>query len=367
MAYLAGCLRGTGGATDIGDASSQCLALFTLAVGGHPQPAYHELFFNKRNQLDAQQRAWLALAILESKGPVSMVETLLTETPLAQDDAGWWWCSSRTTSTQLMAWTRHRPEAKSVDRIVSQLLSNRKHGHWYTTQGNAWAVLALGEFVERVERAQAETSGELVFNGERHTFRLGPNALCQTMAFPFTPGAIPKLTLSHSGTGPVFTDVTVETQPAQMPPARSDSGYSIRRSYQKILDDGTLADSKDLRVGDRVLITLDVTVPRRADYLAIEDPLPAVFEAINPDFKSQETAGAKLATQPWACNFRELREDRALFFVDHSNQGEHTIRYLARVRATGSATAPAAKVEEMYDPDRFATSDTRVITSRKWD
>ena len=56
----------------------------------------------------------------------------------------------------------------------------------------------------------------------------------------------------------------------------------------------------------------------------------------------------------WSSDYKELRADRAVFFCDHLYAGRFRLQYLARVRAAGTATAPAAKIEEMYHPDRFA-------------
>jgi alpha-2-macroglobulin len=106
------------------------------------------------------------------------------------------------------------------------------------------------------------------------------------------------------------------------------------------------------------LVTLDVDVRRRATYLAVEDPLPGVFEAINPAFKSQEVvAGETLGTE-WVSDYHELREDRAVFFADLLYPGHYTLRYLARVISAGDAVAASAKIEEMYHPERFGTTET---------
>src|SRR4029077_513199 len=97
---------------------------------------------------------------------------------------------------------------------------------------------------------------------------------------------------------------------------------------------------------------------RRATYVALEDPLPSVLAPINPAFKSQEAlAGESLGTD-WISDHSELREDRAVFFVDLLNPGRYTLRYLARVVSAGEAIAPAAKIEEMYHPERFGTPET---------
>ena len=116
-------------------------------------------------------------------------------------------------------------------------------------------------------------------------------------------------------------------------------------------------------MGDRVLITLDFSSQTRASYLAINDPLPAVFEAVNPEFKSQEMAGLNLANV-WRSDFTELREDRALFFTNSYWPGRHQIRYLARVRAAGTATAPPTKIEEMYHPERFGLGESQVVVGK---
>ena len=367
MKFLSQSLRGAGGASDRGDVSSQCLALFTLAVGGHAEPSYHELFFKRRGSLDAQQRAWLALAILEAHGPRDMVQTLLEDAQPAQTDRSDWWCSARTPATQLMAWSDFDGTAPAVDKLLTELMGVRRGGHWYTTQGNAWAVLGLGEYVQKVERGLKAEGGSLMVDGERMEFQLGEKTLCWTKEIPFGGGATPKVVLSHTGEAPLFTEVTVEARPRKMPAARSDRGYTIQRKYQRVADNGALSEARDLKVGDRVLVTLDVSVPDNREYLAVEDPLPANLEAINPSFTSQAAEGEALVGKPWQCDFSELRTDRALFFVNYTYGGSFYIRYLARVRAAGTATAPAAKVEEMYEPDRFGTTDTGVLTTGKWD
>jgi alpha-2-macroglobulin len=105
-------------------------------------------------------------------------------------------------------------------------------------------------------------------------------------------------------------------------------------------------------------VTLDIDVRQRATYLALEDPLPSVFEAINPAFKSQEVVAGETLGTDWVSDYRELREDRAVFFADLLYPGRYTLRYLARVISAGEAVAASAKIEEMYHPERFGTTET---------
>jgi uncharacterized protein YfaS (alpha-2-macroglobulin family) len=163
--------------------------------------------------------------------------------------------------------------------------------------------------------------------------------------------------------GKVYSETTAEARPKLIEQPRQDRGYTITRHYAKLGDDGKLSAAENLRVGDRILITLDISVPRRATYLAVVDPLPAVFEAINPAFKSQEVAAGETLGTEWVSDYKELRTDRALFFSDLLYPGQYTLRYLARVISAGDVIAPSARIEEMYHPERMGTTETLRVHS----
>jgi uncharacterized protein YfaS (alpha-2-macroglobulin family) len=161
--------------------------------------------------------------------------------------------------------------------------------------------------------------------------------------------------------------VSVESRLPGINAVRENHGFGLQRRYEKLNDDNEPEQFDHLRVGDRVLVTLRLAVPEPAQYVAVDDPLPGVFEALNSEFKTQQVAGkAQRAVWQgqgdfWWSSFHEIRADRVLFFSDHVAAGNYVIRYVARVRAAGSVTAPVAKVEEMYYPDRFGLSEPQPI------
>ena len=63
-------------------------------------------------------------------------------------------------------------------------------------------------------------------------------------------------------------------------------------------------------------------------------------------------------------DFHELRKDRFLSFANWVGAGRYTLRYVARVRAAGAVTAPCAKVEEMYHPERYGLSEAQTLSSQ---
>jgi uncharacterized protein YfaS (alpha-2-macroglobulin family) len=168
---------------------------------------------------------------------------------------------------------------------------------------------------------------------------------------------------------PADRDALARIEARAFPPQREfageNKGYAITRTYEKLNMDGTTAGIDDLRVGDMVVVSLAIEIGGGDRYLAIDDPLPAVFEAINPEFASMnEREGGQLpdGTQAWFCDHREIRSDRALFFTDYAPaKGKFTLRYLARVNAEGDATAPPARIEAMYQPEKYGLSPTQKV------
>ncbi len=365
LKYLSDQLRGTAADSTGYGLSDRCLAVYTLAVAGQAEPAYHILLAQKRAKLSAEDRALVALAVLKSNGPKPLVEQLLAGPSVdAAYIEQWFGSVTRENAIQLLAWTEHQPSARRVDELAADLFARQRNGHWSTTQNNAWSFLALSEYLRKVETGPREAAGAVAWWETTKPFTLSEAAPLATATFPISAQAARSpVTLKKTG-GKVYSEVTVAARPRALEQPRQDQGYSLSRRYTKIGDDGRLGPATDLQVGDRVLVTLDVEARRRGTYLALVDPLPSVLAPINPAFKSQETLAGEALGNEWVSDYSELREDRALFFVDLLNPGRYTLRYLARVVAAGDAIAPSAKIEEMYHPERFGTTETTRLSAK---
>ena len=86
-------------------------------------------------------------------------------------------------------------------------------------------------------------------------------------------------------------------------------------------------------------------------------------EPVNPNFKTQSQSGAAVAEDRWwYCDYRELRNDKALFFTnDWSRTGNFELKYLARVIAEGDVIAPPTRIEAMYEPDHYGLGNIEHI------
>lgn len=345
------------------ETEAQCLALYALALGGRAEAAYHEYMRSRLAELSSSARSWLALAIVEAKGPSALATEVLTSpVALATGSVRRYGSEVSDLGSGLLAWVRLRPDAPEVDRMTAELIQARKDGHWLTTQGNAWAVLGLAAYASAVEREPSTGTGFVSWIG-RQSFALGELPETQEFRFAVAGEADRRnLTVAWQGQRPVFTELLIEARPPVWRQPRQERGLAISRHYARLDETNGLRSVEKLRVGDRVLVTLAIQTAVTAYHLAVDDPLPAVLEAVNPAFASQATSVDVLA-QDWVSQHRELRHDRVVFFRRELSPGRYVIRYLARVRAAGTATAPAAKIEEMYRPERFGLTETMVLTA----
>lgn len=364
LEYLSGSLRGL--AEDRTDMAlgDRALALYALALAGRQEPAYNEALYQRRAELSHESRALLALAILHSGGSNEVVDDLLNPKVVAPQGESWFGSASRDRAIQLLAWVRRDPKSPEVARLVKELLGYRTNGRWATTQDNAWALLALAEYAAAVEKGGATVKGAIVVNGGSTAFEVTRKVPSKSVSVEFDPAKpVEKLMVTNPKQGTLFGESRFVVYPPVGEQPRQDRGYSVSRGYRKIDDDGKLTDVDDLRVGDRVLVTLRVESARPGHFVAIDDPLPAILEAVNPEFRSAAVGGAEsLAT---TSDHQEMREDRVVYFCDRLPAGAHTFQYLARVRTAGAAMAGATKAEEMYRPERFGLGETRRISSRE--
>ena len=374
MDYLSKSLRGLDAATDAHMVSDAALALYALAKAKRPEPAYHALLYERRARLPEAAKLYLALAILISDGPEEQVKQLIgvgTDGGLTKAASGntarHWAGDGPNRALRLLACT-HLGLNKAADALAEAIWAERNlNGEWGNTYTNAWTLTALTAY-ERSRKASGQpVRAELVWGGERQMLELTTGQFMREVVLPLSPArsAQPLLLKVNQGDS-AWVRTEVRARPKARDFAGENHGYGITREYALVQADGTLTAPENLRVGDLVQVSLGIEIGGGDRYLAIEDPLPAVFEPVNPEFESQNARPGDVfeGYEPWFCDHRELRADRGLFFTDHApERGRFVLHYLVRVVAEGDTVAPPAKIEAMYEPSRYGLSRTqRVIT-----
>lgn len=377
--YLSEQLRETAKVTHAGDLYERCLALYTLALAGRAEPAYHDVVFNKRAQLSRDSRALLALAMIEAAGGerdevLKQRVTGLLSVGKQKDLANpsHWYREHYATALELLAWSRWDARSDRAHQLLDSLLGVPKgRAAWGSTYLNSWGLMAVAEHSAASAEALADTVCHVTFGDETRQVAFGKTLGGELLSFDFEGDRRGrKLDVRIDSSSRVFAHVEVESQPEIAPRKAENHGFGIERTYHRLGSDGKVEAVDSLEVGDLVLVTLHLSIPEKEkfNYLAIDDPLPAVFEAVNPEFKTQAGDRQRAFRGDWKrlyCNHTELRTDRALFFCDYLHEGgDYAVQYLARVVAPGEATAAPAKIEAMYEPQRYGLSGTVRVTAK---
>ena len=165
-------------------------------------------------------------------------------------------------------------------------------------------------------------------------------------------------TLSAEG-GTVFALIQAKAQPEQRDfPGVTEKGLQVTRQYEVKGEDGKWRPAPDvLKVGDVVRVTLTCAkVADELEYLVLEDYLPACMEAINPAVPSQ-SAGLEPCSWSSAFDHREYLANRVRGFCTRwYNRNILNMTYYARVKRAGTATAPPAQAQMMYEPQVYGLS-----------
>ncbi len=370
LEYLTKSLRGLDGTTHDQQLAEKAYAAYALALAGRAEASYHEELFRRRANLSPDARAILALAILQSHGSRDMVAELLKPDATAPENTSAFGDAARDCAIRLLAWTHYEPANHEVAILLAELLTFESGTRNSTTQNAAWALLALTDYREKIEKPAQQTRkvhGTLTSGTDAIPFTVSTKSPAFAKTFSWAPqNGAPTLSVENSSTTPLYAETQFAIYPPLGEQPRQDRGFAVSRSYQKIASDGSLQPAENLRVGDRLVVTLRVETTRSAAFMVLEDPLPSILEAVNPEFVSRHVAGVE-AESPWLISHREMRADRVLYFCDALPPGAYTFTYLARVRMAGEALAAAPTVTSMYRPERFGLGEISRLRSQAVD
>ena len=359
--YLSNQLRNLSKAKTSYDLDVHARALYVLARLGKAEPAYQAKLLEQIDKLSGTARAFLALAVHESgqQGALAILNAPQPE----PEKTGYWMRYGTSDAARLLAWSHISPKADECEITLSKLLRTRSsRGHWRTTWCNSWTLLAMGAYAEENEMNPTDIVLTMETADGEQQITIPRDQASHSVRFDLHNG----LKLFASSSSRLYLHSTLAAKPKITPVQPiSKNGVSLTRGYERVLSNGTTEPLGQPKVGDLVKVTLTAALPDRSlRYLAIDDPLPSSFRAINTLFDSQ-TSGRTKEQSSWRISNTEVRTDRVLFFVDYTQASQNfEMSYHARVTHEGEVYAPPTKVEEMYDPENYALSASKILTVR---
>jgi uncharacterized protein YfaS (alpha-2-macroglobulin family) len=262
------------------------------------------------------------------------------------------------------------PKSDLIPKLVAGLLNQRKAGRWSSTQENAFILLALDRYFNTYEKATPDFvarawlgehfAGEQPYRGRSTDI----SEIKVPMKLLAEVGEAP-VTIQKEGAGRLYFRIGMQYAPADLKPPPADHGFSVRRTYEAIEDADDVRRDADgtwrVKAGAKVRVRLGMVAPGRRYHVALVDPLPAGFEAMNPALAVTGSipADPKKEVSPtwwWSRSWYEhqnLRDERAEAFASLLYEGVYDYSYVARATTPGTFVVPPPKAEEMYAPETF--------------
>jgi hypothetical protein len=263
-----------------------------------------------------------------------------------------------------------RPESSLLPKAAFWLVTHRNEGYWWdSTKQTAFVVYGLSDFLKQSGELKPSFSVEVLVNDKpviTRRFTDGDAFSPTAVSMKLPPDQVwedNKIVIRKKGAGRLYWSLRGEYYSDEKKLFNNGSfNLTLAREYFKLspvrennriyyrLDPLT----QPVQVGDTLAVRLTVT-GSEWKYMMVEDPIPAGTEFVTRDnlYELKE----KPPWWNWYFTRREFHDDRAAFFQTVFPRGAQEFVYLLKVVNPGVFRVSPAKVEPMYQPQFFATSD----------
>jgi hypothetical protein len=367
----------------------QAYAAWALALAGAKDPPRLDALFDRRADLSPYGLALLGLAMAQSGD--ARGETVARQLEARAETSGTeaWWkvdhdrmldifsdSTPEATAFAMKLLSRYNPNSAILPKAALYLMNHRSEGYyWSSTKQTAMVILGLTDYLKHSGELKPDSTLTLFVNGRQVASRRF------TPADPLAPVSVTlgagqlsagpnRVRIVQSGEGRVYWSAAAKYFSTAPRIHSGSQELKVQREYFRMTPDTTgpkiVYDLRPvegpLEQGDLIAVRLRVEGGSWR-YLMIEDPIPAGAEIVPRDDLYE------LRSRPswWGYWFtrREYRDDRAVFFQRYLDRGSAEYTYLLRIVNPGSFRISPAKVEPMYQPRFFSTSDPAHIEVRE--
>ncbi|BCG63706.1 MAG: hypothetical protein methR_P1434 [Methyloprofundus sp.] len=166
-----------------------------------------------------------------------------------------------------------------------------------------------------------------------------------------------KVSVQSTYTQPLYLQLQLKGY-LRKAPAKAMGIFTLQRDYYSLA--GKAIDLAKLKVGELILVHVQVKSKERLTHALVVDLLPAGFELENQNLKNSikleglpiKIDGDDLQDLLYATrvNYQEYRDDRYVAALDLHAGRANNLFYLARMVTPGTYTIPPVYIEDMYRP-----------------
>ncbi|MEN3800457.1 alpha-2-macroglobulin [Aeromonas veronii] len=256
----------------------------------------------------------------------------------------------RDEALELSLLRQHKLAAERWPALSTKVADTLAHRQWLSTQERL-ALLRLARFDPAADWQAKVTSslGSGSLSGSAPLQQGAPEALAESA-------------ITNEGKGSLYVQRTLVGYPEQAP-ARISKGMSVTRSWFN--SDGQRFDPAKVKVGDLVVVRLNVSSESAVPDALLVEMVPAGFELENPalgnSIKLEELSieGKPAWQSEWNdyLKHQEFRDDRYTAALDLSEGSNQQLVYLMRAVTPGRYQVPPTQVEDMYRPELRAVGE----------
>ncbi len=368
--------------------------LYALALAGHHEPEYlrrlHESRNNEGIDLFARTRILLAM-LLDRTRHNDRIRELTDEfwarMDLRKDNqeryALWgiyffrksWFdfylsSQTRTLAGLLEALSNAEPKDPRLDALKNALLDQQlaqRLGYgwrddgtgnmsWGSTQENARAILALRAYLQNrphtTQQVVLQSKPTLLASNWTNSATIGKDKEIATLQT--ATDALPMFRLQSQTplAKPVWVRARIsyipQTQGAQLPAL--NRGFTVQRTTEVFAEgqenrtyEALPASQKTIPFGSILQEQVRVLTDRTLYHIAIEVPLAAGLEVMNPNLKTAGADAKSTQANSIPPTHIEYLDDRVRFFFELLPSGDHALYFRARATTQGTFTYPPAQ------------------------
>ncbi len=292
----------------------------------------------------------LALSVMGDEQNAAKALSRALATERGDDYLGDYGSPLRDEALELSLLRQHKLAAERWPALSAKVADTLAHRQWLSTQERL-ALLRLARFDPAVDWQAKVTSS------------LGSGALSGSAPLQLgAPEALAASIVTNEGKGSLYVQRTLVGYPEQAP-ARVSKGMSVTRSWFN--SDGQRFDPAKVKVGDLVVVRLNVSSESAVPDALLVEMVPAGFELENPalgnSIKLEELSieGKPAWQSEWNdyLKHQEFRDDRYTAALDLSEGSNQQLIYLMRAVTPGRYQVPPTQMEDMYRPELRAVGE----------
>jgi uncharacterized protein YfaS (alpha-2-macroglobulin family) len=356
---------------------------YSLVLSGITDKAVLDSVWDDRKELSPYGAAMLGLAMNQVKDTRVNELAMMVEKGAIVDEQNAHWelnrdpmldfysdASPEATAFAAKFLSKVRPESSLLPKASYWLVTHRNEGYWWdSTKQTAFVIYGLTDFLKLSGELKPNYSVEVLVNDKPVASRkfteadaFSPTAVTLKLT-PEQLGSTNKVVIRKHGQGRLYWSLRGEYYSDEKKLFNNGSfNLTLAREYFKlspVREKERIVYNLDrvngpVQVGDTLAVRLTVT-GSEWKYMMVEDPIPAGTEFITRDnlYEIKE----KPPWWDWYWTRREFHDDRAAFFETYFPRGAREYVYLLKVVNPGVFRVSPGKVEPMYQPNLFATSD----------